>query len=180
LDIHVKNGFGDQTAIIHDSPLTSTVKHISYKDLLEEVALFSGVLSRQGVKKGDVVLIYMPMIPQAIVAMLATVRLGAIHSLVFGGFASKELSTRINHAKPKVIVSANAGIEPHRVINYKELLDKAIDMSDHKPKKCIYYNRPMFPDIDLKFNREMCLNYDKEMNIAKKHDCVSVGSNHPL
>jgi len=147
---------------------------------LEEVALFAGVLSKQGVKKGDVVLIYMPMIPQAVVAMLATARLGAIHSLVFGGFASKELSTRVSHAKPKVIVSANAGVEPHRVINYKDLLDKAIELSDHKPKKCIYFNRPMFPEIDLKINRDMCLNYEKELSMAKKHDCVAVDSNHPL
>ena len=108
-DLHVKNGLGDEYAIIHDSPLTNTVEKITYKKLMEEVALFAGVLSEQGVKKGDRVLIYMPMIPQAIIAMLASVRLGAIHSLVFGGFASKELSTRINHAKPKVIVSANAG-----------------------------------------------------------------------
>lgn len=180
MDLHVKDGFGDQAAIIHDSPLTSTVENITYKQLLNDVALFAGVLSNQGVKKGDRVLIYMPMIPQAIIAMLASARLGAIHSLVFGGFASKELSTRISHAKPKVIVSANAGVEPSRVINYKELLDKAIELSDHKPKKCIYYNRPMFPEIDLKVNRELSLNYEKEMNSARKHDCVPVDSNHPL
>lgn len=179
-DIHVKNGLGDEYAIIHDSPLTNTIEKITYKKLTEEVALFAGVLSQQGVKKGDRVLIYMPMIPQAIIAMLASVRLGAIHSLVFGGFASKELSTRINHAKPKVIVSANAGVEPSRVIDYKELLDKAIEYSDHKPKKCVYYNRSMFPSIDLKINRELCLDYDTEMDKAKKHDCVPVDSNHPL
>lgn len=180
VDVHVKNGLGNQNAIIHDSPLTNTIEHITYKELQEEVSLFAGVLSAQGVKKGDRVLIYMPMIPQAIVAMLATVRLGAIHSLVFGGFASRELSTRINHAQPKVIVSANAGVEPSRVINYKELLDKAIELSEHKPKKCIYYNRPMFPEIDLKHNREMCLDYASQMEKARKHECVSVDSNHPL
>lgn len=180
LDLHVKDGYGNQTAIVHDSPLTNTIEKRNYKDLLEEVSLFAGALSKNGVKKGDRVLIYMPMIPQAIIAMLATARLGAIHSLVFGGFASKELATRINHAKPKIIISANAGVEPNRVIDYKQLLDKAIELSDHKPKNCIYYNRKMFSEVDLSTNRDMNLNYDKELESAKKHDCVPVESNHPL
>lgn len=120
------------------------------------------------------------MIPQAVIAMLATARIGAIHTLVFGGFASKELATRINHSKPKIIVSANAGIEPNRVIDYKQLLDKAVDLSDHKPKNCIYFNRKMFPEVDLSTNRDMNLNYDKELDSAIKHDCVPVESNHPL
>ena len=112
--------------------------------------------------------------------MLASVRLGAIHSLVFGGFASRELATRINHAKPKIIVSANAGVEPSHVVDYKGLLDKAIEWSDHKPKRCIYYNRPMFPAIDLGRNREMCLDYAGQMEKAREHGCVGVDSNHPL
>jgi propionyl-CoA synthetase len=180
LDVHVNNGFGDELALIHDSPVTGIKKTYTYKQLLDEVSLFAGVLSKHGIKKGDVVLIYMPMIPQAIVSMLATVRLGAIHSLVFGGFASKELATRINHAKPKIIVSANSGVEPGRIINYKQLLDDAIAISDHKPNKCIFYNREMFPKVTVDVNGHLYLDYDNELKSTRPHDCVPVGSNFPL
>jgi propionyl-CoA synthetase len=123
LDYHIDNGRGEQNAMIYDSPVTGTVKKYTYTQLRDRVARFAGALAAQGVVKGDRVLIYMPMIPEAVIAMLACARLGAVHSVVFGGFAAKELSVRINDAKPKVIVSASCGIEVARVIAYKPLLD---------------------------------------------------------
>ena len=143
LDVHVENGLGDQAAMIYDSPVTDTIKTYTYSQLRDEVAKFAGALSGLGVAKGDRVICYMPMIPEAVIAMLACARLGAVHSVVFGGFASKELAVRINDAKPKVIVSASCGIEVAKVIKYKPLLDKAIDLADYKPEKCVIYQRPM-------------------------------------
>ncbi|KAI0242643.1 Acyl-CoA synthetase short-chain family member 3, mitochondrial [Lamellibrachia satsuma] len=144
------------------------------------VALFAGVLSKNGVKKGDRVLIYMPMIPEAVIAMLASARLGALHSLVFGGFASKELATRINHAEPKVIVSANCAIEPSRVINYKPLLDRAIELSAYKVNTCIIFNRQheKFSPATMVSGRDK--NYMDEMSSAQPHDCVPVPAIDPL
>ena len=128
LDFHIENGRGDQDALIYDSPVTNTIKKYTYTELRDEVAKFAGVLAAQGVTKGDRVLIYMPMIAEAAIAMLACARIGAVHSVVFGGFAPNELATRINDAKPKVIVSASCGIEVAKVIPYKPLLDQAIDI----------------------------------------------------
>jgi propionyl-CoA synthetase len=180
VDRHVERGFGNQAAIIHDSPVTNTVRTITYKELLSEVAQFASVLSQRGVTKGDRVLIYMPMIPEAIVAMLATARIGAIHSLVFGGFAPKELSTRINHAEPKVIVSANCAIENKKVINYKPLLDQAIEISTWKPQTCVIYNRKneQFADATLVTGRDF--DYHDLMSKAKFHGCVAVSATDPL
>ena len=138
-----KTGGVTRLALIYDSPVTDTIKKYTYRQLRDEVAKFAGVLKAQGVTKGDRVLIYMPMIAEAAIAMLACARIGAVHSVVFGGFAAKELATRINDAKPKVIVSASCGIEVKKVIAYKPLLDKAIDMSTSKPEKCIIFQRPM-------------------------------------
>jgi propionyl-CoA synthetase len=143
LDYHVENGRGDQAALIYDSPVTDTIKTYTYSELRDEVASFAGVLAGQGVVKGDRVIIYMPMIAEAAIAMLACARIGAIHSVVFGGFAAKELATRINDAKPKVMVSASCGIEGKKIIKYKPLLDGAIEMADVKPKSCIVLQRPM-------------------------------------
>ena len=143
LDYHIENGRGDQYAVIYDSPVTQTIKKFTYSQLRDEVARFAGALAGRGVAKGDRVLIYMPMIPEALVAMLACARLGAVHSVVFGGFAANELAVRINDAKPKVIVSASCGIEVARVIAYKPLLDKAIEMATSKPDCCIIKQRPM-------------------------------------
>ena len=143
LDHHVDQGRGDQLALIYDSPVTDTIKKYTYSTLRDEVAKFAGVLKAQGVEKGDRVLIYMPMIAEAAMAMLACARIGAVHSVVFGGFAAKELATRINDAKPKVIVTASCGIEVKKVIAYKPLLDAAIDMSTSKPEKCVIFQRPM-------------------------------------
>ena len=135
LDLHVENGRGEQTALIYDSPVTDQIKSFTYRELRDKVALFAGVLAAQGVGKGDRVIIYMPMVPEAVVAMLACARLGAVHSVVFGGFAANELAVRINDAQPKVIVSASCGIEINRIIPYKPLLDEAIRIADFKPVK---------------------------------------------
>ena len=142
LDYHVKNGRGDQTAIIYDSPVTDTKKKITYAELTNEVARTAGMLADLGVVKGDRVIIYMPMIPEAVVAMLAVARLGAIHSVVFGGFAPPELAVRIDDATPKVIMTASCGIEVKKVIEYKPLVDKAFDLAKHKPQCCVVLQRP--------------------------------------
>ena len=142
VDLHVENGLGDQAAIIYDSPVTDTIRKYTYNELKDQVSRFAGVLASKGVGKGDRVIIYMPMIPEAVFAMLACARIGAVHSVVFGGFAANELATRINDAKPKVIVSASCGIEVKKVIEYKPLLDKAIDLSEAKPDACIIFQRP--------------------------------------
>lgn len=178
VDRHVNAGYGGQVAVIHDSPVSASVNKLTYKDLQDQVSRFARVLVNNGIKKGDIVLIYMPMVPQAVVAMLAAARVGAIHSLVFGGFASKELSVRINHCMPKVIVSANVGVEPTRTVNYKELLDAAIGMSDHKPKSCVIYNRPGYPEAELIKGRDVC--WEDSMSSAEPHDCVPVGAMDPL
>ncbi|CAI8158078.1 MAG: Acetyl-coenzyme A synthetase [Pseudidiomarina mangrovi] len=145
LDYHVDNGRGEQTALIYDSPVTATKQQFSYRQLRDEVALFAGLLQQQGVKPGDRVVIYMPMIPQAAIAMLACARLGAIHSVVFGGFAAHELALRIDDAQPKVVISASCGIEVHRVIAYKPLLDKALELSHYQPQRVIVWQRPQAP-----------------------------------
>ena len=142
VDRHVEQGRADQTAVIYDSPVTDTQRKISYGELRDKVARFAGVLRDHGVEQGDRVIIYMPMVPEAAIAMLACARLGAIHSVVFGGFASNELATRIDDAKPKVIVSASCGIEPGRIVEYKPLLDGAIEIATHKPLHSIILQRP--------------------------------------
>ena len=142
LDVHVENGRGDQPALIYDSPVTQTKQQYTYNELTDYTARFAGVLSNLGVEKGDRVIIYMPMIPEAVVAMLACARIGAVHSVVFGGFAGEELAKRIDDAKPKVIVSASCGIEVSRLIEYKPLLDEAVRLSSHKPQSCVIYQRP--------------------------------------
>lgn len=141
LDVHVERGRGGQRALIYDSPVTGTVRVFTYEELRDMVASFAGVLVAHGVQKGDRVLIYMPMIPETIVGMLACARIGAVHSVVFGGFASKELAKRIDDAKPKVILSASCGIEPSRVVPYKPLLDAALDTAAHEPERCLILQR---------------------------------------
>ncbi|MBF0526192.1 MAG: propionyl-CoA synthetase [Deltaproteobacteria bacterium] len=177
VDFHVENGRGDQAAIIYDSPVTETKKTITYRELQSEVANFAGVLASLGVVKGDRVLIYMPMVPETAVAMLACARLGAVHSVVFGGFAPKEVATRINDAKPKIIISASCGIEVKRVIPYKPLLDEAIKMADSKPEKCIILQRPM-SKADMTAGRD--LDWNELMSKAVPHDCVPVAATDPL
>ncbi len=142
IDVHVENGHGERLALIYDSPVTGSKRKISYRELRDLVARFAGALRNHGVEKGDRVIVYMPMVPEAAVAMLACARIGAVHSVVFGGFAANELATRIDDAKPKVIVSASCGIEPGRVVAYKPLLDEAIELARHKPSHCIILSRP--------------------------------------
>ncbi|MGD9050198.1 MAG: propionyl-CoA synthetase [Desulfobacterales bacterium] len=177
VDYHIESGRGEQDAIIYDSPVTDTIKKYTYNQLRDEVARFAGALAAQGVAKGDRVLIYMPMIPEALIAMLASARIGAVHSVVFGGFAAKELAVRINDAKPKVIVSASCGIEVKRVIAYKPLLDKAIDMAEAKPDYCIIKQRPMETAAMID-GRD--LDWDEVTAKAQPHECVPVAATDPL
>jgi len=179
LDLHIENGRGDQNALVYDSPVTDTIQKYTFTQLRDEVATFAGALADQGVSKGDRVLIYMPMIPQAAIAMLACARIGAVHSVVFGGFAAKELATRINDAKPKVIVSASCGIEVAKVIPYKPLLDEAIDFSDPacRPEKCIIYQRPM-QEASMIEGRD--LDWNAAAASASPHDCVPLAATDPL
>ena len=141
LDRHVEAGRGEQAAIIYDSPITGAKATISYAEMTDRVATLAGALARKGVGKGDRVLIYMPMVPEALEAMLACARLGAVHSVVFGGFAANELAVRIDDATPKAVIAASCGIEPGRVIAYKPLLDEAITLSSHKPAFSVILQR---------------------------------------
>ena len=177
LDLHVAQGHEDRIALIYDSPVTESKRSISYGELLQTVSRFAGALTKLGVGKGDRVIIYMPMIPEAIVSMLACARIGAIHCVVFGGFASKELAVRIDDATPKLIISASCGIEPSRKVPYKPLLDEAIELARHKPEHCIVLQRPML-NADLISPRD--LDWDDVICDAEPVDCVEVESNHPL
>ncbi len=177
VDRHVESGLGDQTAIIYDSPITNQQTKISYAELLDQVSRFAGVLKKHGAGKGDRVIIYMPMIPEAAIAMLACARIGAIHSVVFGGFAANELATRIDDAKPVIIVSASCGIEPGRVVKYKPLLDEAIDVATHKVSRCILKARPQ-AEAGLIDGRDF--DWDTEIDPAEPVDCVPVASTDPL
>uniref|UniRef100_H2MNN4 Acyl-CoA synthetase short-chain family member 3, mitochondrial n=1 Tax=Oryzias latipes TaxID=8090 RepID=H2MNN4_ORYLA len=176
VDRHVESGRGEQPAIIHDSPVTGTKKIITYGEL--QVSKLAGVLVKNGVRQGDLVVIYMPMVPEAMIAMLACARIGAPHSLIFGGFASKELSVRIDHAKPKLMVTASFGVEPGRRVEYIPLVKKALEMSCHRPSKVLIYNRPNMEKVFL--SPELSLDWDEEMASARPHECVSLPSNHPL
>jgi len=177
LDIHVRDGRGDQLALVYDSPVTASKAQFSYAELLDLVARFAGALAARGVEKGDRVLVYMPMVPEAVVAMLACARLGAIHSVVFGGFASNELAVRIDDATPKVIVSASCGIEPTRIVSYKPLLDKAIELAQHKPDCCIVLQRAE-ETADLVSGRDF--DWSELVADASAADCVPVDANDPL
>jgi len=137
-----KPATGNRPALVHDSPVTATTRTFTYAELRDEVARFAGVLRSLGVGRGDRVVVYMPMVPEAVVAMLACARLGAVHSVVFGGFAAHELATRIDHARPKVVVSASCGIEGDRVVEYTPLLDRALEEAAHRPAHCVVLTRP--------------------------------------
>lgn len=177
VDYHVNNGRGEQTAIIYDSPVTDTKKSYTYSELRKEVAKCAGMIKAQGVEKGDRVIIYMPMIPESVFAMLACARLGAIHSVVFGGFASPELAVRIDDAKPKLILSASCGIEINRVIEYKPLLDGAIELAKHKVNKCIIYQREQSQSSMID-GRD--IDWESACKIANEADCVKVRGDDPL
>ena len=177
LDRHVRDGRGGQAALVHDSPVTGTSRTLSYRQLLDEVARFGGVLRGLGVGKGDRVVIYMPMIPEAVVAMLACARIGAVHSVVFGGFAARELAVRIDDAAPKAVVSASCGIEVSRVVEYKPILDQAIELAAHKPGRCVIVQRPAAPAA-LTAGRD--LDWEQAMAGAEPADCVPLAATDPL
>jgi propionyl-CoA synthetase len=181
IDRHVLNGRNDQPALIYDSPVTGQKLTFTYGRLLSEVQLLGAMLRDFGVKKGDVVILYMPMVPEAVFAMLACARIGAIHSVVFGGFAPKELATRINDCKPKAILSASCGIEGTRVIPYKPLLDEAIKFASHKPETCLILQRPqcaatLVEGRDHDWRRV----WEHSVNFAKTSECVPVAATDPL
>ena len=177
LDVHIERGRGKQIALIYDSAVTETVRRYTYAELRDEVARLAGGLAAQGVTKGDRVIIYMPMVPEAVMAMLACARIGAIHSVVFGGFAPKELATRIDDAKPKVILSASCGIEVNRIVPYKPLLDEAIALSSHKPERCLILQRPQ-ESATLQPGRDM--EWYEAVAQGEPADCVSVAATDPL
>ncbi len=176
VDRHVENGRADQLAIIHDSPITGTQQKITFAELQTRVAQLAGALAAQGVETGDRVIIYMPMVPEAIEAMLACARIGAVHSVVFGGFAANELAVRINDCTPKLIIAASCGLEPGRVVEYKPLLDGAIEMADHKPDACIILQRPQHPCALIE-GRDV--DWHAATDAAAPADCVPVAGNHP-
>lgn len=178
VDRHIERGRGDQLALIYDSPVTDTIQKFTYAKLRERVAKIAGFLRELGVTKGDTVVIYMPMIPEALMAMLACARLGAIHSVVFGGFAPRELAIRIDDAKPKVVLSASCGIEAKKIIPYKPLLDEAIAMAAHKPQKCVIYQRPQVR-AELIEGRDLDW-VSLEQKARPVAECVPVASTDPL
>jgi propionyl-CoA synthetase len=182
VDRHVLQGRGEQPAIIYDSPLTEQKRTLTYHALQAETKVLAAILRTLGVEKGDRVVLYMPMVPEAAIAMLACARIGAVHSVVFGGFAANELATRIDDAKPKLILSASCGIEPSRIVKYKPLLDKAIRLSTHKPDACIILQRPQEEaaliagrDLDWAQARDEAIAFTRSVN-----DCVPVAATDPL
>ncbi|MEM9432779.1 MAG: propionyl-CoA synthetase [Pseudomonadota bacterium] len=176
VDRHVEAGHGERTAIIYDSPVTDTKSKISYAELKDQTARLAGALRAQGVGVGDRVIIYMPMIPQAVVAMLACTRIGAIHSVVFGGFAANELAVRIDDATPKAILAGSCGIEPGRIVEYKPLLDGAIDLAEHKPDFCFIYQRDQ-ARAELVEGRDF--DWDAVQDGVSPAECVPVSGDHP-
>src|SRR6266498_2867393 len=182
VDRHVRDGRGQQAALIYDSPVTGTQRTYTYAGLLDEVARFAGVLRGLGVDKGDRVIVYLPMIPEAVIAMLACARIGAVHSVVFGGFAANELATRINDATPKVIVSASCGLEVGRIVKYKPLLDEAIRLARHKPEACLILQRPQ-EEAALVAGRDhdWAKLRDEAIVFARSvYDCVPLAATDPL
>jgi propionyl-CoA synthetase len=177
LDRHVEGGRADQAALIYDSPITGKAETFTFRELRDQVAVFAGALRNLGVEKGDRVLIYMSLSPQAAIAMLACSRLGAVHSVVFGGFAANELTTRIEDAKPKVIVASSCGIEPGRIVEYKPLLDQAIEMSSEKPAHCIIHQREQ-KAANLVAGRD--IDWNDAVANAEPAECVPVAATDPL
>ena len=177
VDRHVEAGRGDQAALIYDSPITGVIKTYTFSELQDAVARFAGVLAGQGVQKGDRVLIYMPAVPQAVIAMLACARIGAIHSVVFGGFAASEVAKRLDDAEPKLILAATCGIEPGRIVPYMPILNEAIEIARHKPEAVILLQREQQTE-PLKPGRD--LDWDDEAARAEPADCVPVKATDPL
>jgi len=174
VDLHVNEGKGEKTAIIYDSPITGNKVKVTYNELKEKVSKFAGALDNQGIKKGDRVIIYMPMIPEAVVAMLACGRIGAIHSVVFGGFASNELASRIDDSKAKILITASCGFEPGRTVEYRPLVDGALKLAKHKVDKVIFFQRK---DHEVTLNKPLEISWEEALVNSKDKDCVEMGSN---
>jgi propionyl-CoA synthetase len=177
LDRHVRDGRADQPALVYDSPVTDQVRTYTYRELLDQTARVAGALAREGVGKGDRVIIYMPMVPEAVIAMIACARLGAIHSVVFGGFAAHELATRIQHCNAKLVICASCGIESKRVVEYKPLLDRALEMIEAEPPRCIILQRPEH-EASLVEGRD--ITWDGALDGVEPADCVTVQATDPL
>jgi len=177
LDRHVLAGRAEQAALIYDSPVAAARKTYSFRELRDEVAKLAGAMAARGVVKGDRVIVYMPMIAQAAMAMLACARIGAVHSVVFGGFAANELAIRIDDARPKMVLSASCGIEPTRVIAYKPLLDQAIELATHKPASCLILQREQ---VEAPLHAPRDEDWAQAVNDAEPADCVSVAATDPL
>ncbi len=177
IDRHVEAGRGEQPAFIYDSPMTNSKAVITYAELRDRVARLAGALARRGVSKGDRVVIYMPMVPEAAIAMLACARLGAIHSVVFGGFAAHELAVRIDDAEPKAVIAGSCGLEPGRIVEYKPLLDAAIEQARHKPEFCVILQRPQSPATLIE-GRD--IEWEAFQDGAEPADCVPVRATDPL
>ena len=174
LDLHIQNGLGDKIALIYDSPITGNKSQFTFKELKNKVSQFAGALKNQGINKGDRVVIYMPMVPEAVIAMLACGRIGAIHSVVFGGFASNELASRIDDSKAKLLVTASCGFEPGRTVEYRPLVDGALKLAKHKLDKVIFYQRK---DHEIKLNSPLEISWDESLQNAKDTDCEEMNSN---
>ncbi len=177
LDVHVEQGRADQAALIYDSAVTARIKTWTYRELRDQVARVAGMLRAQGVGKGDRVVIYMPMVPEAVMAMLACARIGAIHAVVFGGFAAPELASRIDDAQPRLVITASCGLEPGRTVEYKPLLDTAIDIARHKPERCLIVQRSQYPAT---LSQERDRDWDQQLAAAAAVDCVPVAATDPL
>ena len=174
IDIHIDQGKGDKTALIYDSPITNYKAKFTYNELREKISKFAGALDNQGIKKGDRVIIYMPMIPEAVIAMLACGRIGAIHSVVFGGFASNELASRIDDSKAKILITASCGYEPGRTVEYRPLVDGALKIAKHKVEKVIFFQRK---GNEVKLNSPLEISWEESLVDAKDKDCVEIGAN---
>jgi propionyl-CoA synthetase len=177
VDRHVEGGRGDQLALIYDSAMTGRIERFTYRELQTEVARLAGAIRAAGVEPGDRVIIYMPLVPQAVFAMLACARLGAVHSVVFGGFAAAELAARIDHAKPKLMLSASCGLEPGRTVAYKPLLDAALEQARHKPGRCFILQRP---ELRAELTPGRDVDWNDAVAPATPADCVSVEATDPL
>ena len=174
IDTHIDQGKGDKIALIYDSPITNKKAKFTYKELREKISKFAGALDNQGIKKGDRVIIYMPMIPEAVIAMLACGRIGAIHSVVFGGFASNELASRIDDSKAKILITASCGFEPGRTVEYRPLVDGALKLAKHKVEKVIFFQRK---GNEVKLNSPLEISWEESLVNAKDKDCVEIGAN---
>ena len=176
VDRHVRNGLGEQVAILHDSPVTKSKRSVTYSQLHDEVSRIAGAMQARGINPGDRVIIYMPMIPEAIVAMLACARIGAVHSVVFGGFAARELAVRISHCRARCVLTASCGVEPNRIVRYKPLLDEAIDLLERKPDFCVVFQRDT-ERAPLNSGRDV--DWAEFLTEAEPAECVPVAGNHP-